>query len=80
MKPVPMGVQQRLMRHADVRTTMNVYGDGHKKWAYQQANEQNREYGLIAYPACADPDSRLGTSPDALYNPTCIRKIARLYL
>jgi integrase len=23
----PIGVQQRLMRHADVRTTMNVYGD-----------------------------------------------------
>ena len=23
----PIGVQQRLMRHADIRTTMNVYGD-----------------------------------------------------
>jgi integrase len=23
----PVGVQQRLMRHADVRTTMNTYGD-----------------------------------------------------
>jgi len=23
----PMGVQQRLMRHADIRTTMNIYGD-----------------------------------------------------
>lgn len=23
----PVGVQQRLMRHADIRTTMNVYGD-----------------------------------------------------
>jgi integrase len=23
----PIGVQQRLMRHADVRTTMNIYGD-----------------------------------------------------
>jgi integrase len=23
----PRGVQQKLMRHADVRTTMNVYGD-----------------------------------------------------
>ena len=22
-----IGVQQRLMRHSDVRTTMNVYGD-----------------------------------------------------
>jgi integrase len=22
----PIGVQQRLMRHADIRTTMNVYG------------------------------------------------------
>ncbi len=24
---VPLGVQQKLMRHADIRTTMNVYGD-----------------------------------------------------
>jgi integrase len=23
----PWGVQQKLMRHADIRTTMNVYGD-----------------------------------------------------
>ena len=23
----PLGVQQKLMRHADIRTTMNVYGD-----------------------------------------------------
>ena len=23
----PLDVQQRLMRHADIRTTMNVYGD-----------------------------------------------------
>ncbi len=24
----PVGVQQQLMRHADIRTTMNFYGDG----------------------------------------------------
>ena len=23
----PVGVQQKLMRHSDVRTTMNIYGD-----------------------------------------------------
>ena len=23
----PLGVQQKLMRHADIRTTMNVYGE-----------------------------------------------------
>lgn len=23
----PIAVQQKLMRHADIRTTMNVYGD-----------------------------------------------------
>ena len=23
----PVAVQQKLMRHADIRTTMNVYGD-----------------------------------------------------
>ena len=23
----PIGVQQKLMRHADIRTTVNIYGD-----------------------------------------------------
>jgi integrase len=23
----PVGVQQKLMRHGDIRTTMNIYGD-----------------------------------------------------
>ena len=23
----PVGLQQKLMRHADIRTTMNIYGD-----------------------------------------------------
>jgi integrase len=23
----PVGVQQKLMRHSDIRTTMNIYGD-----------------------------------------------------
>jgi hypothetical protein len=23
----PIGVQQKLMRHADIKTTMNIYGD-----------------------------------------------------
>jgi integrase len=23
----PIGAQQKLMRHADIRTTMNIYGD-----------------------------------------------------
>jgi len=23
----PVGVQQKLMQHADIRTTMNIYGD-----------------------------------------------------
>jgi integrase len=25
----PIAVQQKLMRHSDIRTTMNLYGDGH---------------------------------------------------
>jgi integrase len=25
--PAPLAVQQKLMRHADIRTTMDVYGD-----------------------------------------------------
>jgi integrase len=37
----PVGVQQKLMRHADIRTTTNIYGDAftsdmqndHEKWS-----------------------------------------------
>ena len=35
----PVGVQQKLMRHADVRTTMNVYGDSMME-SKRQANRQ----------------------------------------
>jgi integrase len=27
----PVGVQQKLMRHSDVRTTMNLYGSAYEK-------------------------------------------------
>jgi integrase len=27
----PIGVQQKLMRHSDVRTTMNTYGSAYEK-------------------------------------------------
>jgi len=27
----PIGVQQKLMRHSDIRTTMNIYGDAAKE-------------------------------------------------
>lgn len=34
----PVGVQQKLMRHSDIRTTMNVYGS-----AYEQTKRQVNE-------------------------------------
>jgi len=37
----PVGVQQRLMRHADIRTTMNIYGDA-------GSVEMNQAHGKIA--------------------------------
>jgi integrase len=41
----PVGVQQRLMRHSDIRTTMNIYGDA--------ASADMREaHGKIVQLAC----------------------------
>jgi integrase len=37
----PVGVQQKLMRHADIRTTMNIYGDA-------ASDEMNEAHGKIA--------------------------------
>lgn len=37
----PVGVQQKLMRHSDVRTTMNVYGAAYEK-------SKRRANGLVA--------------------------------
>ena len=39
----PVGVQQRLMRHADIRTTMNVYCE---KATDDMAEAHNRVVGL----------------------------------
>jgi len=39
-----IGLQQKLMRHSDIRTTMNIYGDA--------ASADMREaYGKIVHPA-----------------------------
>lgn len=35
----PVGVQQKLMRHSDIRTTMNVYGSAYEETKCQ-ANER----------------------------------------
>ena len=35
----PVGVQQKLMRHSDIRTTMNVYGSAYEQ-SKRQANER----------------------------------------
>ncbi len=37
----PVGVQQRLMRHADIRTTVNIYGDA-------GSEEMSQAHGKIA--------------------------------
>jgi hypothetical protein len=35
----PWAVQQKLMRHSDIRTTMNVYGSAYEQ-SKRQANER----------------------------------------
>jgi integrase len=35
----PIGVQQKLMRHSDIRTTMNVYGSAYEQ-SKRKANER----------------------------------------
>jgi integrase len=44
----PLGVQQRLMRHADIKTTMNTYGSAFEK-TKRRAN--SRVADLILPPA-----------------------------
>ena len=44
----PLGVQQRLMRHADIKTTMNTYGSAFEK-SKRRAN--SRVAALILPPA-----------------------------
>jgi integrase len=41
----PVGVQQKLMRHADIRTTMNLYGDAMTA-DMRQAHEKIVHLGL----------------------------------
>lgn len=42
---VPMKVQQELMRHADIRTTMNVYREGHGR-EKTRSTRQGRAHGV----------------------------------
>ena len=44
----PLGVQQRLMRHADIKTTMNAYGSAFEK-SKRRAN--SRVSALVLPPA-----------------------------
>ena len=41
----PMGVQQKLMRHAQISTTMNVYGNALME-AKREANSKSRQEGI----------------------------------
>jgi hypothetical protein len=43
----PLAVQQKLMRHTDIRTTMNVYGD-------VITNQESEALGKIAHLALAN--------------------------
>lgn len=45
---IPVGVQQKLMRHSDIRTTMNVYGDA----ATAQMAEAHSKVVRLAFPHC----------------------------
>jgi integrase len=44
----PLAVQQKLMRHADIRTTMNVYGDTFQP---ELAEAASKVAGLVLYGA-----------------------------
>jgi len=44
----PVGVQQRMMRHADIRTTMNVYGDA----ATAEMRQASEKVARMALPDC----------------------------
>jgi len=48
----PVGVQQRLMRHADIRTTMNVYGDA----VTQDMADAHGKVVRLAIPVNGSPD------------------------
>jgi hypothetical protein len=41
----PIGVQQKLMRHTDIRTTMNIYGDA----ATEDMREAHSKIVRLAY-------------------------------
>jgi integrase len=43
----PVGVQQKLMRHSDIRTTMNIYGDAATK---DMRDAHNKIVGLALKP------------------------------
>lgn len=42
----PIGVQQKLMRHSDIRTTMNIYGDA-------MSEDMRRVHGKVVQMALA---------------------------
>jgi hypothetical protein len=45
---IPLGVQQRLMRHADIKTTMNTYGSAFEK---SKRRAKSRVAALVLPPA-----------------------------
>jgi hypothetical protein len=53
----PIGVQQRLMRHAQVSTTMNIYGNAAIK-SKRNANSKVVERILLQDEQCPQPRAR----------------------
>jgi integrase len=46
----PVGVQQKLMRHADIRTTMNIYGS-----AFEETKRRvNARIAEMVLPSASD--------------------------
>lgn len=55
----PVGVQQKLMRHSDIRTTMNVYGDA----ATAEMAEAHRKVVRLALSGSKRIAGQIATSP-----------------
>ncbi|HEV2484720.1 MAG TPA: tyrosine-type recombinase/integrase [Terracidiphilus sp.] len=55
----PIGVQQKLMRHSNVATTMNVYGNASLK-AKQQANSKAVQMVIAQQLPDAEPQAKAG--------------------
>ena len=56
----PIGVQQTLMRHSDIRTTMNIYGDA-------ASEDMREEHGKIVRTRAANGVNGTETARERVY-------------